>query len=124
MSCVILENGGPPVSKLWRVQQTSTGAFQLQWTAPTWVKTTMVTVNWSSVPVATPEYLTIFKDHSGTVYDVKLYQVDPAVTGANLSDLVLFYQWTFEPGEIFQLDYLNTDANTVSAEVYFQMLTL
>lgn len=124
MSCGVLENGGPPVSKLWRAEASGTGALQLLWTAPTWVKTTLVTVNWSAVPLATPEYLTIYKDHAGTVYDVLLYQVDPSTTGANLTDLVLFYQWTLEPGEVLRIEYLNSNANTVSAEAYFQMLTL
>jgi len=124
MGCGKIENGLRPFPALWRLQANSEapgfGAINLTWEAPTWVKMLQVTANWAAVPTAVGEDLIVWKDHSGTEWDVDLLRVDPTALG--LTDWVCLDPFVFEPGESARIQYANTDAQAVGVEIYFQQL--
>lgn len=119
----ILENGQSPHPALWRVGQTVTGAnpIALSWASPTWTQMLQITANWSIVPALAGD-LVLWKDHTGTAYDVDLLRIDPSVAALNITDWVCVENFVFEPGEIAKIDYPNPSGVTVGVELYFQQL--
>lgn len=119
-----LTNGQAPVEFMWRIENSVTGAnaLSINWTTPTWVQLVMFTVNIEpSIPI-TSEQIILWKDHTGTAYDVVLRAIDPSTTDANIKDWVCNEIFTFEPGEHIRLDYPNSDAQNIGAELYIRRI--
>jgi len=122
MGCCLLENGQSSHAALWRLEaNVTTGALSLTWTAPTWVHMLQITANWSAVPL-TSENLTLIKDHAGAAFDVTFRNADPSVGALNIQNWVCVEHFVWEPGEIVQIDYPNSDNNNVGVEIYFQQI--
>lgn len=120
---MILENGKPRAGYFWRAEQSVVvGAIQLTWTAPCWSRLVQVTANWEPAVPTTSEYLTCWKNHIGTDFDVVIFNIDPSAAGLNLKDWWCGDYVYLEPGEIWVMDYPNSDNQAVGFEAYFQRL--
>lgn len=117
-------DGQAPVDKIWVARQSVAGLgnpIDLSWTAPTWVKLVQIEANWDAVPT-TSEFITVWKNRTGALYDVTVRAIDPSTGAANIMDWFCNLCAIFEPGDVIEVDYANTDGNTVGVQIFMQRI--